>query len=114
VVLYIDYMMKIRPLLFNETSGEFHMVMAKGDSVLVSGVSFVGNEDQMAEVKAKLGDALIHHIITVGGDTTQGGAEAFAAIFGHLSRVKRFVTITLLTLTLTVTITLTQQHQFCS
>ena len=106
--------MKIRALKKNEASDEFHMCMNKGDSVMVTGVSFLGNKDQMREVGAAKGDDLLHHIVTVGGDTTQGGAEGYATIFAQLKRVKRFVTITLLTLTLTVTITLTQQHQFCS
>ena len=99
----------------NTHSDEFHMVMNKGDSVMVTGISFHGSETQMKEVRADDGDAMIHHIVTVGGDTTQGGQEGYATIFAQLERVKRFVTImTLLTLTLTVTITLTQQHQFCS
>ena len=96
-------MMKLRPLMVNETSGEFHMVKTKGDSVCVSGFSFVGSEDQMREVRAEHGDAMIHHVVTVSGDTTQGGLEGYAAIFAQLQRVKRFVTNTLLTLTLIVT-----------
>jgi hypothetical protein len=107
-------MMKLRALKKKEASDEFHMCMNKGDSVSVTGVSYLGSEDQMRKVGAAKGDAIIHHIVTVSGDTTQGGAEGYATIFAQLKRVKRFVTITLLTLTLTVTITLTQQHQFCS
>ena len=107
-------MMKLRALKKDEASDEFHMLMNKGDSVMVTGVSFLGSKDQMRQVGAEDGDAMIHHIVTVGGDTTQGGAEGYVTIFAQLKRVKRLVIITLLTLTLTVTITLTQQHQFCS
>ena len=65
--------------------------MTKGDSVLVSGFSFVGSDDQMREVRAEHGDAMIHHVVTVGSDTTQGGEEAYATIFAQLQAVKPFV-----------------------
>ena len=78
-----------------ETGGDFHMVMTKGDSVLVSGFSFVGSDDQMREVRAEHGDAMIHHVVTVGGDTTQGGEEAYATIFAQLQAVTRFVPTTI-------------------
>ena len=107
-------MMKLRALKKDEASDEFHMLMNKGDSVMVTGVSFLGSEDQMRLVGAEDGDAMIHHLVAVGGDTTQGGYEAYCNIFAQLGRIKRLVIITPLTLTLTATITLTQQHQFCS
>ena len=82
--------MKLRPLMKSETGGDFHMVMGKGDSVLVSGFSFIGTEEQMRKIHAERGDAMLHHVVTVGGDTTQGGAEGYAAIFAQLAAVKKF------------------------
>ena len=82
--------MKLRPLMKSETGGDFHMVMGKGDSVLVSGYSFIGSEDQMKKIQAEPGDTMLHHVVTVGGDTTQGGAEGYAAIFAQLTKVKEF------------------------
>ena len=68
-----DYMMKLRPLMKHESGADFHMIMNKGDSVLVSGFSFVGTDAQMQALQTEAGDAMIHHVVTVGGDTTQGG-----------------------------------------
>ena len=85
-----DYMMKLRPLMKNETGSEFHMVMTKGDSVLVSGFSHIGTDAQMASVNAGTGDAMLHHVVTISGDTTQGGGEGYAAIFAQISAVRRF------------------------
>ena len=65
------------------------MVMNKGDSVLVSGFSFIGTDDQMQQVRANHGDAMLHHVVTVGGDTTQGGAEGHTAIFAQLQTAVR-------------------------
>ena len=85
-----DYMMKLRPLMKKEGSNDFHMVMNKGDSVLVSGFSFIGTEEQMAAVHAETGDSMLHHVVTISGDTTQGGVEGYAAIFAQLSAVQKF------------------------
>ena len=90
VLQHSDYMMKLRPLMKNETGSDFHMVMTKGDSVLVSGFSFIGTEEQMQAVHAQEGDAMLHHVVTVSGDTTQGGIEGYAAIFEQISAVHRF------------------------
>ena len=51
---------------------------------MVSGFSFIGNETQMKQVQAKHEDALLHHVVTIGGDTTQGGAEGYSTIFAQL------------------------------
>lgn len=85
-----DYMMKLRPLMKKETGSDFHMVMNKGDSVLVSGFSFVGTAEQMKSIQAREGDAMLHHVVTVSGDTTQGGVEGYSAIFSQLSAVHKF------------------------
>ena len=69
---HTDYMMKLRPLMKKETGSDFHMVMSKGDSVLVSGFSFIGTDAQMESVRAEAGDAMLHHVVTISGDTTQG------------------------------------------
>ena len=83
-------MMKLRPLLKRETGGDFHTVMSKGHSVLVSGFSFKGTDSQMKQVQAQHGDSMIHHVVTVSCDTTQGGAEAYSAIFAQLAAVHTF------------------------
>ena len=83
-------MMKLRPLMKSETGGDFHMVMNKGDSVLVSGFSFIGSQTQMQQVQAEHGDAMLHHVVTIGSDTTQGGAEGYSAIFAQLAAVHTF------------------------
>ena len=85
-----DYMMKLRPLMKSETGSDFHMVMTKGDSVLVSGFSYIGTEEQMQSVKAYEGDAMLHHVVTISGDTTQGGVEGYAAIYAQISAVHKF------------------------
>ena len=85
-----DYMMKLRPLMKRESGSDFHMVMNKGDSVLVSGFSYVGTDEQMEAVRADAGDAMLHHVVTVSGDTTQGGVEGYAALFAQISAVSRF------------------------
>ena len=73
-----------------ETGADFHVVMNKGHSVLVSGFSFEGTDLQMKKVRAQRGDAMLHHVITIGSDTTQGGAEGYSALFAHLSDVPSF------------------------
>ena len=85
-----DYMMKLRPLMKFETGSDFHMVMSKGDSVLVSGFSFVGTAEQMASIQAQEGDSMLHHVVTISGDTTQGGLEGYSALFSQLSAVHKF------------------------
>ena len=60
------------------------------DSVLVSGFSFVDTADQMASIQAREGDAMLHHVVTISGDTTQGGVEGYSAIFSQLSEVHGF------------------------
>ena len=67
---HTDYMMKLRPLMKKETGSDFHMVMNKGDSVLVSGFSYIGTDEGMELVQAQEGDAMIHHVVTIGGDTS--------------------------------------------
>ena len=57
-----------------ETGSDFHMVMSKGDSVLVSGFSYVGTDAEMQSVHAGDGDKLLHHVVTISGDTTQGNS----------------------------------------
>lgn len=78
VLQHTDYMMKLRPLMKKETGSDFHMVMNKGDSVLVSGFSYIGTDEEMELVQAQEGDAMIHHVVTIGGDTTQGMTHAYA------------------------------------
>ena len=90
LLMHTDYMMKLRPLMKHESGADFHMVMNKGDSVLVSGFSFIGTDEQMQVVQAEADDAMLHHVITVGGDTTQGGIEGYSAIFAQLTAVKTF------------------------
>ena len=74
-VFYIDYMMKIRTLLFNEMGIDFHMIMGKGNSVIVGGLSYHGIDDKRVAAKCEDGDYVLHHTVTVGSDATQGGAE---------------------------------------
>ena len=90
LLMHTDYMMKLRPLMKSETGSDFHMVMNKGDSVLVSGFSYVGTELEMQSVQAEAGDSMLHHVVTISGDTTQGGIEGFSAIFAQLSAVHSF------------------------
>ena len=52
---YIDYMMKIRALLFNKTFIGFHMFIGKGDYVLVGGLSYHGSDDKPATDKYEEG-----------------------------------------------------------
>ena len=90
-VFYFDYMMNIRTLLFNETVIDFHMVMGKGDSVLVGGLSYNGSDDKRAAAKCEEGDYVLHHTVTVGIDTTQGGAETYAALYAHIGMLHKLV-----------------------
>ena len=90
LLMHTDYMMKLRPLMKKETGSDFHMVMNKGDSVLVSGFSYVGTELEMQSIQAEVGDSMLHHVVTISGDTTQGGIEGYSAIFTQLSAVHSF------------------------
>ena len=66
------------------------MVMTKGNSVLVSGFSYHGTDEQMKSVDAQKDDAMLHHVVTISSDTTQGGVEGYAAIFAQLAAVHKF------------------------
>ena len=80
---HTDYMMKLRPLIKKETGSDFHMVMSKGDSVLVSGFSYIGTDADMKSVHAEDGDAMLHHVVTISGDTTQGLTNTHVTCLTH-------------------------------
>ena len=64
------------------------MVMNKGDSVLVSGFSYIGTDEEMKSVQAQEGDAMIHHVVvTIGGDTTQGLTHTNSVITHYLVHI---------------------------
>lgn len=72
----------------HESGVNFHMIMKKGDSVLVSGFSFIDTDEQMQAVHTEDDDTMLYHVITVGGDTTQGNIESYFSMFTQITVVK--------------------------